>query len=139
MALSDDIRTLRDRSLAVLNSAHDYDTDTKIAWQLVRQIIADGQTLNIRNATTGTVTTESELSAKARGYVREQLTEATFQQFVSIFEDFYGDILRLWLTTYPRSLGKKTVELKSVLDLPDKDAIVQLVVTKELFEYVWSE
>ena len=92
MALSDDIRTLRDHVLADLAAAHDYYTDTKIAWQIVHKVIAAGHTITIRNMTTGTVTTQAELAAKARGYVTEQLTEATFQQFISIFENFYFDL-----------------------------------------------
>ena len=79
MALSDDIRTLRDQVLADLAAAHDYYTDTKIAWRIVHKVIAVGHTIAIRNMITGTVTTQAELAAKARGYVTEQLTEATFQ------------------------------------------------------------
>jgi hypothetical protein len=138
MALSDDVRTLRDRVLADLRSAHDYYTDTKIAWRLVHKVIAAGHTMTIRNMTTGTVTTQTELAAKARGYVAEQLTEATFQQFISIFENFYFDLLRLWMTAYPQSLGKRMVDFKSMLDLPDKDAIIQLVVRKELNEVMYD-
>jgi hypothetical protein len=96
MALPDDIRVLRDRVQADLNGAHDYYTDTKIAWDLVRRVIAAGHTFSVRNMTTGTVTTQVELASKAREYVAEQLAEATFQQFISIFEDFFFDLLRLW-------------------------------------------
>src|SRR5438874_12656981 len=88
MALADDITALRDRVLADLDAAHDYYTDTTIAWDIVRSAIAAGRTLSIRNMTTGTVTTHFELAGKSRGYVAEQLTEATFQQFVTIFENF---------------------------------------------------
>jgi len=138
MALSDDIAALRDRVLADLTSAHDYYTDTKIAWRLVHKIIAAGYAMSIRNMTTGTVTTQADLASKARGYVDEQLTEATFQQFISIFESFYFDLLRLWLTAHPRSMGKKMVEFRSILDLPDKDAITRLVVVKELNEVLYD-
>jgi hypothetical protein len=98
MALANDIRALNDRVLADLNSAHDYYRDTKIAWDIVRQVIAVGHTFSIRNMTTGTVTTQVELAGKARGYVAEQLAEATFQQFISIFEIFFLDLSRLWRT-----------------------------------------
>jgi hypothetical protein len=138
MALSNDIRTLRDRVLADLTSAHDYFMDTNVAWRLVQDAIAAGQTMTIRNLTTGTITTQAELAFKARGYVTEQLTEATFQQFISIFENFYFDLLRLWVTAYPRSLGKRMVDFKSVLELPDKDAIIRLVVLKELNEVQYN-
>lgn len=138
MALSNDIRSLRDRALADLNSAHDYYTNTKIAWRLVHKVIAAGHTFTIRNTRTGTVTTQTELAAKSRGYVAEQLAEATFEQFISIFESFFFDFLTLWLKAYPKSLGSKKVDFKFILDLPDKDAITELVVKKELNEVLYD-
>ena len=138
MGLPDDIRAFRDQVLADLAAAHDYYTDTKIAWRIVHKVMASGHTITIRNMTTGTVTTQADLAAKARGYVTEQLTEATFQQFISIFENFYFDLLRLWLTAYPHSLGKKMVDFKTILKLPDKDAITGLVVRKELNEVLYD-
>jgi hypothetical protein len=138
MALSDDIRALRDEALTDLATAHDYYTDTKMAWRIVHKLIETGRTFTIRNMATGTVTTQAALAVKARGYVTEQLVEATFQQFISIFENFYFDLLRLWLTAYPQSLGKRMVDLKTVLELPDKDAITTLVVRKELNEVLYD-
>ena len=138
MVLSDDIRSLRDRVLADLNSSHDYYRDAKIAWRIVRKVVAAGTTFAIRNASTGTVTSQDDLAAKARGYVSEQLAEATFQQFISIFENFFFDLLRLWLMAYPQNLIGKKVDFKAVLDAPDKDAIALLVVNKELNEILYE-
>ena len=130
MALAEEIRALRDRVLAEFDSAHDYYTDTKIAWRLVHKIIAAGHKFTIRNPTTGTVRTQTDLADKARRYVAEQLTEATFQQFISTFENFFFDLLRCWLTTYPQSLGGKQVDFKTVLESPDKETVTQLVVNE---------
>lgn len=138
MALADDIRALRNRVLGDLNDAHDYYADTKIAWDIVRQFIGAGRTFSIRNMTTGTVTTQADLVGKARGYVAEQLAEATFQQFISIFENFFLDLLRLWLMAYPQSLSGKKVDFQAVLDAPDKDAITLLVVNRELNEILYD-
>jgi hypothetical protein len=138
MALADDIRALRDHVLADLNSTHDYYTDTKIAWRIVHKVVQAGHTFSIRNTTTGTVTTQAELASKAQRYVTEQLAEATFQQFVSIFENFFLDLLRLWLMSYPQSLSGKKVDFQVVLDAPDKDAITLLVVNKELNEILYD-
>lgn len=138
MALVDDIRALRDHVLGDLNAAHDYYTDTTIAWDTVRQVIAAGHTFSIRNMTTGTVTTQTDLASKARGYVAEQLAEATFQQFISIFENFFLDLLRLWMMAYPQSLSGKKVDFQAILDAPDKDAITLLVVNKELNEILYD-
>ena len=138
MALADDLMVLRERVLTELVSAHDYYTDTRIAWRLVYRVVAAGNAITIRNTTTGTVTTQFDLTARSRGYVAEQLAEATFQQFVSLFESFLFDFLRHWLTEYPQSLGKKTVDFKTVLELPDKDAVAQLVVGRELNEVLYD-
>lgn len=138
MALAEDIRLLRDRVLADLNAAHDYYTDTKAAWRIVHKVVQAGHTFSIRNMTTGTVTTQADLASKSRGYVVEQLAEATFQQFVSIFENYFVDLLRLWLMAYPQNLLTKKVDLKDVLDAPDKDAITLLVVNKELIEILYK-
>ena len=138
MALSDDIRTLREQILTDLTAAHDYYSDTKSAWRMVLKAISAGRKITVRYSTTGTVTTQVELALKARGYVTGQLADATFQQFVSIFENFYFELLRLWLTAYPRSLGKKTLDFKTILELQDKDAITGFVVRKELNEVLYE-
>lgn len=86
MPLADDIHAVRDRVLADVNAAHDSYHDTKVAWGFVENAIAVGKQFAIRKLSTGTVTTQTELVTKARGYVGEQLSKATFQQFFSIFE-----------------------------------------------------
>lgn len=138
MPLAQDIRALRDRVLADLNVAHDYYEDTKTAWRIVRGVVASGVKSTTTNVATGTATTETELVAKSGGYVKQQLAEATFQQFLSIFEIFFFDLLRLWLTAYPQNLGGKKVEFKAVLEAAEKDAIVLLVVNKELNEVLYE-
>ena len=132
MSLVTHLEQLRDRALTDLDAAHDYYSDTKIAWVIVARAIAAGQTFSIRNRATNSVTTQAELAGKYRGYVRGQLAEATFQQFVSIFESYLVDLLRLWLTAYPNSLGGKTVNFRAVLEAADKDAVTAFVVGEEL-------
>ena len=138
MALADDLRALRDQALADLNAAHDYYTDTKAAWRIVQKVVEAGTTFSIRNATTGSVTTQADIAAKARGYVAGQLAEATFQQFLSVFENFFFDLLRLWLLAYPQSLLGKKVDFKAILEATDKDAIVLHAVNKELNEVLYE-
>ena len=138
MALSGDLTVLRDGILADLTSAYNYYTDTKAAWRLVRNAVASGRVFTIRNMTTNTVTTQADLAVKSRGYVTGQLAEATFQQFISIFEYFCFDLLRLWLTAYPQSLGRKTVNFQVALDSPDKEAVTELVVKKEVNEVLYG-
>jgi hypothetical protein len=104
----------------------------------VEVYVKAGNTVSLLNHTTGTVTTSAELAAKASGYVTAQLTEATFQQFLALFEGFFFDLLRLWLAAYPHSLLGRKVDFKEVLEAPDKDAITLLVVNKELNEVLYE-
>jgi hypothetical protein len=138
MPLVDAIRALRDRALTDLNAAHDYYIDSKSAWHIVRNDINAGRAFQIQNLATGSVTTQTDLLRKALGYMKEQLAEATFQQFMAIFESFFFDLLRLWLLAYPQSLFGKKVDFKTVLEAPDKDAITLLVVDKELNELLYD-
>lgn len=84
------------------------------------------------------MTTQIELAGKARGYVTGQLAEATFQQFISIFENFVFELLRLWLIEHPESLRRKQVDLESVLNAPDKDAIKRLVIEKQVVSIMYN-
>ena len=102
------------------------------------EVIQAGAAFSVRNTATGTVTTQADLAGKSRGYVVEQLAEATFQQFISIFENYFFDLLRLWLMAYPQNLIGKKVDFKAVLDAPDKDAITLLVVNKELNDILYD-
>ena len=138
MPLPDGIRALTERVDGELVASHDYYTNTKFAWFIVQTAIESKTKFTIRNQITGTVTDQTELATHIEEYVQKQLTEATFQQFISIFESFFFDFLRLWLTAYPRSLIGKKVDLKAILDAPDKDAIVQLAIGKELNEVLYE-
>jgi hypothetical protein len=134
MSLADDIWGLQKRALTDLAAAHDYYMNTKMAWRVVHKVIKAGYKITINNSTTGTRTTQAALTQKSHGYVDRELAEATFQQFVSIFENAFFDLLRLWLMAYPQSLGAKELLFKTVLDAADKDAIKLHVVNKELNE-----
>lgn len=113
MALAEKIAVLRERALAELVEAHDYYSHTKLAWETLIGVVAAGRTLSVRNLATGTLSTESDLVDKSRGYIAKQLAEATFQQFLSLFENFLFDLLRLWLLEYPRSLIKRQIQLRT--------------------------
>jgi hypothetical protein len=139
MSLADDIYGLRDRTLAELAAAHNYYVHTKIAWELVRHRVEAGGDFSAHNKATGSRVTAAELAGLARGYVTVQLGEATFVQFISVFETFFFDLLRLWLRTYPGSLEKKDVKFKTVLDAADREAVVRLVVDHEVNQVMYEK
>jgi hypothetical protein len=71
---------------------------------------------------------------RAQLYVANYHVSYTFQHFVTQFEDFFFDLLRLWLAAYPHSLSRRQLEFGTVLKASDKAAIVLAVVDKELNE-----
>jgi hypothetical protein len=110
-------------------------THTQAIWQLLEPVVVkEGRKFTIRNMTTGRVVNERDLLGLAQHYVTDYLASSTFQHFVSLFEDFLFDLLRLWLSAYPFRLSNKQIEFGMVLQAPDKSAITLAVVDKELNE-----
>ena len=66
--------------------------------------------------------------------IANYLTSATFQQFVSTFEDFLFDLLRLWLAIHPASLSDKSLKFGTVLKAGDIATVTLAVIDKELNE-----
>ena len=141
MTPPDKIRILRDRVLAELNAAHDYYADTQAAWDIVGQTIAAGRTFTHFGTRSPARRPLTNLVSKARGYVAKELAEATFQQFISIFESYFFDLLHLWLMTYPQNLAAKKVDYKVILDTPDKgnhNPCGQREVNEIMYERPWD-
>jgi len=132
MGLADEIDKIRANSLIALSAGHDYYIHTREAWRLIQQLIQQGRAITFQNQWTGMTVTENELPGLAQSYVTGYLASATFQHFVSLFEEFVFDLLRLWLNAYPQNLGKRELKFQTVLDSPDKSQIVASVVEKEL-------
>jgi len=133
MALYNDIVNSRERAISLLHDSHDYFTYTKGAWRILQLSIQfHGSRFLLRNLSTNSAISETDLLARAQRYVAQELTSATFQQFVSIFESFLFEVIRCWLLTYPNSLSSRQLSGKDIFALPDKAAIVDALVEKEL-------
>ncbi|MCX7012109.1 MAG: hypothetical protein NTW86_06010 [Candidatus Sumerlaeota bacterium] len=134
MALADDIERIKNHALLALDGSHDYYTHTKRIWRLLQEDIRDGRRVEFRNRTTGTRADGQSLLALAQRYLTVYLIPSSFQHFVSLFEDFFFDLLRVWLVAHAESLSKKQVEFGSVLRASDKAAIVSMVVDRDLHD-----
>ena len=129
MGLADDIERLRDEILEELTSVHDYYTNTKHAWRMVQTYVnRSGHSISFRNLATNTETSGKELAANAQFYVTEYLASATFQQFVSLFEDFVFGLMRHWLLAHPHGLDEKTIKGAVILSAPDLDFVKKALV-----------
>ncbi len=134
MALVEDIQALTARTLSALGASHDYHTFTTRVWRLLQDIVKEGRKFNYRNPATGTRVDEQGLRRLAQLYVRDYLMRSTFGDFVTLFEEFVFGLLRCWLMAYPASLSRKQIDLGTVLQVADTNAIVMAVVDRELTE-----
>ncbi len=133
MSLREEIEKVRDRALASLNDAHDYYAYTKDAWRTLQQAVQrDGLKLSWRNRSTKSSVNDQDILARAQRYVEVELASSTLQQFVAIFENFLSDVARAWLLSYPERLSRRQLSGKEMLHLPDKAAIIDALVEKEL-------
>jgi len=132
MDLTAEIEQLRRDSLAALYASHDYYANTQFAWRFVQQMVREGHRFEIQRRATSTVPAEHEVSGLAHVYVTQYLASATFQHFVSLFEDFTFDLMRAWLRAYPGSLSGNQLPFRVVLESADKEEVVRAVVDREL-------
>lgn len=135
MPLDAEIQALSDRIHADLLAAHDYYHHARLTWRLLRTRTRRGERFTVRNPMTGTAVDASQLAHLSNTYERFHLAESVFQHFVALFEDFVFELLRLWLTAYPGGIpnkDKEPVELATVIDAPDRDAILGAVIDREL-------
>jgi len=134
-----EIQKIRDETLLELNYAHNYFSDTKNAWQTIVQYVQqEGVKFSWHNRVTNTTANEIELVTRSQKYVDIELASATLQQFVSIFESFLHDVIRVWLIAYPGRLSSRQLSGKDVLRLADKAAMLDELIERELREVFYD-
>jgi hypothetical protein len=134
------LANLSDRVVSDLRAAHDYHAHTVAVWRMVLELAGEGRTIDVSNFVTGTTVGAGELADLGPVYVQTYLAESVFQHCVTLFEDFVFGLIGIWLSAYPKGLGRgdsrdrseRTIPLKIVLDAPDRDAIIRTVVDREL-------
>jgi hypothetical protein len=138
MILADAVRELTERTLNGLDDSQDYREHTIAAWRVLQRFVAQGEQFTVQNQNTGKSIDEKQLMAKVPHYVTQYLATATFVHFVSLFENFLVDLLRLWLTAFPRSLAENQIKVKEVLEAADRDAIIQSAIDKKLSDVAYG-
>ena len=135
MPLAGTIRDLSDRIQSDLTAARDYLEHTEALWRLVEELADQGQVVEFPLPRSGTTMTAADMARRAEGYVGRYLNESVFQHLVALFEDFVFELIRLWLSAYPGGIpnkDNKKIDLAAVIDAPDRAAILQVVIDREL-------
>lgn len=134
MLLSIAIQRNRESVLTELAAVHDYYVNTKRAWRTVQRMVSRRGRFTSSNSVTGNRVTESDLPQKAQLYVADYLAGATFQQFVSLFEDFTFGVMQSWLLAFPQRLARKQLPASIVLNATDLESVKIALVNRELNE-----
>ena len=138
MALADDIQGLADRILRELDYARDYNRNTKRAWRLIQKLVADGGTFDFEGLTSVLHTGEDAIKALSQRYIKDDLASATLEKLVALLEDYLLNLRRLWLRQDLGFLNKKQMALAEIRGLPNKDAIVDRFIEKELRDFAYD-
>jgi hypothetical protein len=138
MPLRDDIEALCDRILADLASSHDYYANTKQAWRVVQLYIDSGKSVEFFNVHTGNNIPAAALPAQSQFYVDTYLASATFQQFVSLLEDFVLGLLRLWLRSFPHRLENRKLAASVVFAAKDIEEAREQVVQQQVLDVAYK-
>lgn len=134
-----DIQQLRERNIEALDACYNYFFNTQGVWRIVSELLAQGHEFSFEIQPTDTTIHGRQLPDLAQQYITGYLASATFQHFISIFEDFIFGFIRAWLVEHPESLSKKQLDLRAVLDAADKTEIIRVVVVKEINEQSYKK
>ena len=137
MSLAADLSSIRDRATGELIAARDYHWLSQYVWRYIEESFSKNA-LEISNKGTGTRITATELVERARVYGAVQTAESAFQQYISIFECFFLDVVTRWLEAHPASLGRKTVDFQMLLDLRDMDLVIKAVIQRRVNEILYE-
>jgi hypothetical protein len=132
MALGDDILHLRDTIRTDLDAVHDYFAHSWAAWQIVGARAAQDAQLRVYNKVTGNTASGADLVGLIPRYVNDYLAVATFQQTISLFEDFFFGLIRLWLLKYPHRIFRNTLPVSVLYDVSTLDAVRLLAINQEI-------
>ncbi len=138
MPLSVDIATLRDQILGDLATAHDYYTNTKQAWWVVQLYLNSGETVEFFNTHTGNRIPPADLQDQIQLYITKYLAATTFQQFVSLFEDFMLGLIRLWLRSFPQRLARRSLAASIVFEAKTIDQVREQIVQQQVLDIAYK-
>jgi hypothetical protein len=139
MPLRHDLERARDKALTSLRDAHDYFAHTKDAWRVLQQdVLREGRRLKWTNTSTKSTVSEMEILSRAQHYVEVELAASSLQQFVSIFENFFLEVGRAWIIAFPERVSSRQLSGRLVIRLPDKAAMIDALIEKELQEVFYD-
>jgi hypothetical protein len=134
MPSHDDIVPLADRTCRELDAVYDFFEHSRFVWRSFKVLVDSGHAVTFQSLATGSTIDQNGLLRMEPDYAKYYLATFTFRQFVSIFEVFLFDLLRLVLLQNPWQLGKKQLEFSLVLNSRDREEIMGGVIARELNE-----
>jgi hypothetical protein len=133
VAIADEIDALAERTNNDLDDLSDFGAHVHVVWDQFRRWVRAGNRLKSKNSRTRTAVTERDLVQRYARYRTTYVYGLGFVQLTTMLEAFVFDFLRLLLTNDTRHLAqRKQIEVGVVLAAADKEAIVWLIVEREL-------
>ncbi len=144
--LAGEVQKLGRRYTEQLFEARTFWSHTKIAWEYFRLEQRNGRVRELFESMgddPAAAGEQADLFERAHGnleyFLQNHLAPAAVQRAVAAFDGFLLGLIRVWLTAHPRALlrsgsNQKTreVPLATVLEAPDREAVIARVVETEV-------
>jgi hypothetical protein len=135
VAIADEIDALARRTKSDLMDLSDFGAHVHLIWKQFNLRVSLGDRIKSKNPRTRTEVTERDLVKRYARYRTTYVHGLGFAQLTTVLESFVFDFLRLLLTNETRHLAqRRQIEVGVVLAAADKEAIVSLIVERELNE-----
>jgi hypothetical protein len=111
----DDLRSLIERTNRDFDDWSDFFEHSKAVWRAFHLWVTAGNRASSENTATGRKFTEADLVGLSQYYITENLAPIALQRFISVFEIFVFDFLRILLVRNPGQLSAMPFTLADLL------------------------
>ena len=111
-----------------------------VYYDLSLQLWRSNQLLNrelIHSVTSVSLLLPEEVTAS--DMIRKYLRPSTFRNYMSIFELFLVDVIKIWLSHYPDILGKSQLSFQQFLDSTSRETLISDVIEKEVIDILYKD
>jgi hypothetical protein len=115
MPAIDELQRLIARTNRDFDDWSDFFEHSKAVWRGFQFWVIAGHRLTSENTATGKKFTEADLVGLSQYYITENLAPIALQRFISVFEIFVFDFLRILLVQNPGQLSAKQLTLADLL------------------------
>jgi len=132
MTIRDEIQNAGNSALEQLRETQSFFNYDLWLWNsTLVEIKEKGRQFTLKSLETGQILDSAHFAKIASSY-KYQLPAIALQRTVIVFENYLSKIFQLWIVNYPKAFSKRQIAFQQILELPDKDSIIDEFVSAEI-------